>query len=543
MLIDYSTDTDDMSQQLTSNADRNREFWQSEHGRYLSSVKSKIQKELDSTKDSNNSFYSNHHSEFFIRAPNPVAIGKLNESLFYKPDVFVWVPWGTLVSKYDISCLECKSTSLHMHEWPRPRRIISMTYCYYVIFRRLKCTNCKASLSEISPSFISQLPQIIQDQFPCELSKRSGLDKDIVSIMRPSFQHGMGPHSFRQLLVEMHKKRFNQFELDYYRIIEDRIQKKSIDRSKVAGFSVFSDKSKYAGSVPSSGYLELIYNGWMERYTHLFEKEMQKLEVQVLSGDHSHELPKHFATENGQPIFTAAYTITNQYNQVVSFSLVPSKGHEFTKPVFERLAYRQKLLNLEPTIAYFTDDVTCDKRALLETIPSLSDIIKKPRSNYSNLVLPKNWKVELFHNSVQADSWLDKFLRLEANLKIHVGFDCEWNFDTVTYERGCVALIQIAYDHEIGLIHISKIGIPSNLSAFLMNENIIKVGRMVSLDLKKIERDLKLQYNQTAIIELGSFCRINGLVKDGRAGLAALVEKTLQKTLLKETTVRCSKWT
>ena len=65
--LDYSTDTEDSSQQLISNVERNREFWQSEHGRYLSLVKSKIQKEIDMTKDSNNSFYSNYHIEFYGR--------------------------------------------------------------------------------------------------------------------------------------------------------------------------------------------------------------------------------------------------------------------------------------------------------------------------------------------------------------------------------------------------------------------------------------------------------------------------------------------
>lgn len=83
---------------------------------------------------------------------------------------------------------------------------------------------------------------------------------------------------------------------------------------------------------------------------------------------------------------------------------------------------------------------------------------------------------------------------------------------------------------------------PSNLTHFISNENIKKVGRMVNGDLKKLVRDKCPNTIIRGGVELGKLAKEKGVIEDGRAGLNELCKKVLKKCLCKDSHVRLSNW-
>lgn len=85
--------------------------------------------------------------------------------------------------------------------------------------------------------------------------------------------------------------------------------------------------------------------------------------------------------------------------------------------------------------------------------------------------------------------------------------------------------------------------LPNNLAALLSNKNILKVGRSVGGDLRKLRRDyLNPDASIEGRIELGKLAKQKMVVPSGKVGLAELAEKTLKRSLSKAPHVRLSNW-
>jgi hypothetical protein len=104
-----------------------------------------------------------------------------------------------------------------------------------------------------------------------------------------------------------------------------------------------------------------------------------------------------------------------------------------------------------------------------------------------------------------------------------------------------VAAIQIAYQDLVYVFQVATCEtLPSPLASLLENHKLVKIGRHVGADIKKIEKDFGVRGNGT--LELGTFCRERRLVANASLSLAELCAAALQLRLSKSNDVRLSDW-
>ncbi|KAI8136974.1 ribonuclease H-like domain-containing protein [Fennellomyces sp. T-0311] len=119
---------------------------------------------------------------------------------------------------------------------------------------------------------------------------------------------------------------------------------------------------------------------------------------------------------------------------------------------------------------------------------------------------------------------------------IVIRFDCEWPFDRVQ-GPGKIATIQVAFKDNIYVYHVSHLTqLPQPLLDLLKSPMVLKIGKQVNGDLRKIERDFGVKCNGGR--ELGMFCKKRGAISNAGIGLSAICAKVLGRALPKEDQVR-----
>ena len=106
--------------------------------------------------------------------------------------------------------------------------------------------------------------------FPFVLTRKAGLTKTLVSLMRPLYNFGIKPAQFASVVLEMHTLRHCQANLDYEH--ELTLKRGKIDfplNAALEMFSSFSDSSKYNGCVPSGIYFGKVYKQYHDVRTAL----------------------------------------------------------------------------------------------------------------------------------------------------------------------------------------------------------------------------------------------------------------------------------
>ena len=74
-----------------------------------------------------------------------------------------------------------------------------------------------------------------------------------------------------------------------------------------------------------------------------------------------------------------------------------------------------------------------------------------------------------------------------------VDFGCEWPIDPITRAPGKLGTVQIAVNNTVDIYcvgHVDTLSQP--LIDVLSNSHIVKMGRVVQQDLKKVERDFRI---------------------------------------------------
>lgn len=128
------------------------------------------------------------------------------------------------------------------------------------------------------------------------------------------------------------------------------------DRNLVP-FSAFGDKSRYNGFVPTATYLRTVYTSMMDDLRPLIDKEMMVLGGKILKGDHSFKLVKRLARVKGTPVFSALYTMCNEYEEVRTQLFVPSKSTGDLLMPFQELRKAYELYGHTAPEFFFTDNV------------------------------------------------------------------------------------------------------------------------------------------------------------------------------------------
>jgi len=261
------------------------------------------------------------------------------------------------------------------------------------------------------------------------------------------------------------------------------------------------------------------------------------------------QITKQIVKVNGETVFTATLTVTNEYGDVRVLAYVATKSHaQYESALLKMKASLEMYGHAQPMI-FYTDNPAADKQFLEQMFPSLkADVV--PVEIYpmlKQLELPDEIGVSPQSSASGIEEALAKItddLNVEDETSsIVVGFDAEWNVDTT--KRGTTrptAVIQIAYGKWVHIFQIARFNgkLPSALKSFLQNPQILKAGRNVSQDLKRLQNECNSQIPFVGGVELANLAKARGVISDARAGLAHICAAVLHACLDKPTDLRVS---
>ena len=239
-------------------------------------------------------FWLSRQANFFIIHGS----SKPRPSQLYAPRFFYWDPEHLIQGS--LLCPKCCSP-LQRLQFTRPRRVVDLEDCYYIIGQRHRCPKCKnprsgkhtVTYNSWDPRIHSMLPHELQAEFPAILSHRSAISADVFALMRSCFNYGVGSKQFSHILLGLHHRRFSHIHVQYLDGVLSRSCRTDLDDGPQAtyeAFSQFADTDGYAGFVPSSSWLCMMYDSFIEKHGPEIDQKTAMLSGDIIAIDHSHKV-------------------------------------------------------------------------------------------------------------------------------------------------------------------------------------------------------------------------------------------------------------
>ncbi|KAF8174195.1 hypothetical protein K438DRAFT_2050037 [Mycena galopus ATCC 62051] len=427
------------------------------------------------------------------------------------PAFFLWDPAALVPG--GIPCPNCRHR-LHRHgHVPRPRRCVDLDRTFWMMRYRYLCPNCVNPVSNKrtvtfrswDSCIFGVLPRRLAVRFPAMLTHQSAILENLFMFMRSCFQSGMGAKQFSDALRVRHLEYYDTLQLSYlWKIAEAQGLARWRDQ-KFPTFKAFDDTSSdgYHGFIPSSQWLRDLFDTFMDCRGPCLDQAMSMLSGYINGIDHSFKLAKHIAKVNGEQIFVALLTVTNERGEIRVCNLVATKSHSQFELALTRMRDSLKRYGHQQPAIFYTDNMA-DKDFLECCFPSLREGVV-PVEKYSHLPaleITADIGVCILESVTEIDAAMRTILQDlpedsdNDDHKIIIFLDSEWNVETSQHGyitgRGQTAILQIAYK---SMIYILQLGAmlaggrtPLVLTQVLENPRILKVGRAVSGDLKYLEQ-------------------------------------------------------
>jgi len=501
---------------------------------------------------------------FSVPAPDPVATHRvLCPEDHLLPRIIVYSPFD-IRGPYRPFCPSCGSDAVTLDGWSPFRRVIDMEECVFVVSRRYRCA--KKHKDHCFPAWHAKLlekaPPYVKLTFPVVFTHRLGVTQMVFDAMRTWTESGAGFGPFAEFIRENHTRRHHRKELAYLSRLTDVMEDSPCGDSRVSGcsadvaanfprFPEFSESTGSSGCHGSKNFFRSVYTRGMEKLAVLMRKRCAMVPARMLSGDHFFKIIKCHFTFNGKQLFMAAYSLVNEHTQVMATILTQSKSLEELRQMLMSVQQRTIALGL-PALqidVFFTDNPTAEASFLEGVYPGLrktsvslspSAVPTKPM-----LVFPGSHVVHYITSIDEANTAIDLMLEEvggEGGCRV-VGLDAEWNLDGGLHGRkgGAVRVVQVSSPSETLIVHLSRMSsFPHRLKALLANPAIVKAGKSIGGDIKKLLVEHGAASAST--VELGTFAKSRQLVGNATIGLAGLVSVLLKKTLDKDSEVRLSNW-
>ncbi|KAJ7170171.1 hypothetical protein C8R46DRAFT_1266577 [Mycena filopes] len=491
--------------------------------------------------------YRDHRTMWFP-VEDPYFATQTPESLkpekLYHATFFLWDP-AALVSPGRIACPNCKAGLVRHGHVPRPRRCVDIDRCIYIIGYRYRCPTC------VNPK--SGLHTITFRSWDSRILKK--LSRPLAARFPRNAHSGMGSKQFSDALRVRHLERYDGLHVSYLSALAKLKEMSEWRGTKFPSFPAFEDNSStgYHGFVPSSQWLRDLFDDFIELHSFDFDQAISLLSALICAIDHSFKLAKHIAKVNGEQIFIALLTITNQLGEIRVCNLVATKSHSQFELSLNRM--RESLLRYghnQPEI-FYTDNMA-DKDFLERCFPSLREsvIAVEKYAHLDALEIPDDVHVNVLKNAHDIN---EVFRAIVSDLPDHddgeklvLFLDSEWNVEIsergYVTGRGATAILQIAYKDQIYVIQIGQMlagGIlPEKLKDVLTNPNILKVGRAVSGDLKHLQEACHSLAPFVGAVDLAQLAKDRLVVSSAKIGLADLCAKVLGKRVDKNVAERVS---
>jgi hypothetical protein len=216
---------------------------------------------------------------FWINPPEPtisLSLHQFDPTLLWRPRIFIWLPHFFVK---ELLCPTCGDI-LQKNGAAHPRRITDINDNFYAITWKYYCRKkCKKTFRGWSSALLESLPAYLRLAFPAVLSRYGGLSRQVISQLRVSNQHKMGPTGYRSLLLENHTLRFSMLQAQYLEAMFEMVSGRPdvatsqtqstlhafLPTKTLPSFGNFSDSDKYCGFVPSISYLARMMNKAIER--------------------------------------------------------------------------------------------------------------------------------------------------------------------------------------------------------------------------------------------------------------------------------------
>ncbi|KAK7047836.1 hypothetical protein VNI00_006164 [Paramarasmius palmivorus] len=266
-------------------------------------------------------------------------------------------------------------------------------------------------------------------------------------------------------------------------------------------------------------------------------------------------IAKQIGKVEGERVFEGLLSITNSKGQLRQHSLVPTKAQScFTNAL---TGMRNSILTFglsEPKV-FFTDNMA-DKPMLERHFPSLLDGVSPITrdGHLPKLKLPEDVTITVLAKSNDINDAIRTIVDGAGDDELlTVALDTEWNVDLDARRRGIpdhrrTAILQIAHRRKIWIFqiieHVAAGNFPAQLSTFLANPQVRKVGRNIALDLQGLEEANKESIPYVGGLDLAKLAKEKGVIKDARISLPDLCAKVLEHQTEKDPSVRVnSEWT
>ncbi|KAG8932761.1 hypothetical protein FRC00_014144 [Tulasnella sp. 408] len=501
--------------------------------------------------------------------PSPSPIFQLRDAEDFKPaDVyeprfFYWDP-QPLVQTNSILCpnKDCNSKLVRNGNIAAPRRVVGLDELYWVIGVRYRCPTCvnpktrktgKLSFNSWDPRILASLPPSLAAAFPAHLTARSGIDKTAFRLLRAACGNGVGTKQFADMLSNLHQRRHDERHLLYLETILAGPGGRGIgmwpNGTAFEPFRPYADREGYAGFTPSSQWLREVYDTFIESHLNEFNQYTAMLPLDVGALDHSHKITKHIALIDGVPTWTALMSITNQYGDIRGAYLTTSKAQSQFTPALCTIAKSLPLYGHRLPQLFYTDNVD-DAPMLKRCFPSLAEGVTPVDENAAlpPFSIPDDVSVKILHTLSQIDDAMNSImdcLELESDDEnLVIGLDTEWNVDRQSPTPANTAVMQIAFQKKIYVIQVAQYTavkqLPQSICSVLKSDRILKVGRMIHYDLKRLSSEAKSGFNYRGAVELARLAKQRGVMPTARTSLSALVARTIGRYLEKDQSIRVS---
>ena len=326
--------------------------------------------------------------------------------------MFAWLPELLWSNFKQPMCLTCGKCPLSNHGGYDFREVIGLHETYFVFSGRVKCVQCERNAHDIrvqadaltserereelkksapqytfhttDPEYLKSLPYDrgelsscnrpkpfsgsildgdgIGDFFPAVLSSRLGLDKSLMDLMLPLYDHSFNGNAFSKLLREMHSLKYAEAANAYLNLALQHMTTNTLTPvSLVNEFGSFFDSNGWCGHVPSSGYLNNMYKKLQAMYRPYYDLNLKmrgtgkKVKVDV-----SYKLPKRLHKKGGIANFAGLFTLVNEWEEVRSQFLIVSDAHEQIESQLKSLVETLEQYNQERPMLFHTDNPARD---------------------------------------------------------------------------------------------------------------------------------------------------------------------------------------
>ncbi|KAF8076563.1 hypothetical protein FPV67DRAFT_1559024 [Lyophyllum atratum] len=552
---------------------KEEENLQGVHDEYLRGIVKNLKAEIKASGQPScykrGTFWINPKDPLFALHSTKNNLGGCSPAGLYHLPVFVWLPY-CLPDRPD--CFRC--TRCNRHNLVRDgicRRIRDMHNDYFLLTARFVCNKntadpgCGASYQGTDPDILAQLPRHVQEAFPAYLTARGAIDKNLMAVMRTLFAGRFGPKPFASLLGEMRHLHHAHRELTYLATCVS-----SPSPTAPIPFSTFEDKSRYAGTHPSYQWCNSIFVDWMRAHRVFYDRVMASLPGGILKGDHTFKVIKYMARLSGEPTHDAMYTVVNEWEDARAQAFTLTKSLSYVSEMYEDIADGLEAHGCPPTSFMYTDNASASGELAFHESTTRSmtkNVVHKELDPYQKLPplsIPPEIRVVLYDSPDLIDSACGNILDsiLDDGSRLVIGFDIEYEVETTGQggpganpraRTGQLDVIQIAMEGAVYVFKVTQFkspaSVPPCLRSILISDQIIKTGRAVRTDLKRVaeawsipELHASLQESDNSLIDLGSLAKLKGKVSDASSGLAALSAIILQKRISKLDSIRCSRW-